>query len=154
MWNVECGIFEDVGVLNNYSDIFGVMWRAGRELTPSLLREYAAKFEARNSRTKAHDLVYLGVTDNARQVRTSPSQLRKQSAPAASQRAIGTEVATVAWTGLQSFTGEYQFQIEYPRAAGEVVQKLAGNPRTGKQIAVECDDGTISEHVLKSMTGD
>jgi hypothetical protein len=41
-----------------------------------------------------------------------------------SNPAIGPEFAIAAWAGLQSFTGEYRFQVEFPKDAGKVIYQL------------------------------
>ena len=56
--------------------------------------------------------------------------------------AVSQQFATAAWTGLQSFTGEYRFQIEFPRAAGEVIARLAGALKGG-DVDVVCEDGSV-----------
>lgn len=46
--------------------------------------------------------------------------------------------ATTAWAGLQSFTGDYTFQPEFPRTAGEIVKRLVGDR---EEVKVQCSDG-------------
>ena len=38
--------------------------------------------------------------------------------------------AKAAWAGLESFTGAWTFQVEFPRAAGEVVHRLVGRRKS------------------------
>lgn len=51
--------------------------------------------------------------------------------------------ATAAWAGLQSFTGEYTFQLEFPRTAGEIIQELTES--AGEEVSVLCSDGEIRD---------
>lgn len=146
--NVECGIFtRDKEGMENYAVCFRDLWGSAQDLTRPLLRAYAAKFANRNRQRSARDLVFLGVADYPQQLGTPSGQLRSQPAPADSERAIETQDATVAWAGLQSFTGEFQFQIEFPRAAGEVLQGLVGDLGPRQRVQVECEDGAT-----RSMT--
>ena len=39
-------------------------------------------------------------------------------------KAISEAAASVAWAGLQSFTGEYNLQVEFPKEAGLVLQRI------------------------------
>jgi hypothetical protein len=142
--NVECGIFStDRARLSDYAQCYRELWDSGRELTRALLDDYAAKFAKRNRTRSARDLVFLGVADQVQRVGSSAARLRAESPPPATQRAIDTDDANVAWTGLQSFTGEFQFQIEFPRAAGEVIQNLIRGLRPGARVQVECEDGVV-----------
>jgi hypothetical protein len=142
--NVECGIFStDKASLSDFSQYYSELWDSARELTRPLLDEYAEKFAKRNRARSARDLVFLGVADQIHRVGASVSRLRAETPPQETQRAIDTRHANVAWAGLQSFTGEFQFQIEFPRAAGEVIQSLIRGLRPGARIQVECEDGVV-----------
>ena len=46
--------------------------------------------------------------------------------------------ATAAWAGLQSFTGEYKFQLEFPKIAAMVVRELVGGEEG--EIIAWCED--------------
>ena len=52
-----------------------------------------------------------------------------------------TSVATAAWAGLQSFTGEYRFQVEFPRDAGQVLRRMLGPGGGQTNIPMLCEDG-------------
>lgn len=51
--------------------------------------------------------------------------------------------ATAVWAGLQSFTGEYTFQLEFPKTAGEIIQALTED--AGEEVSVLCSDDEIRD---------
>jgi hypothetical protein len=119
--NVECGLLaEGDGCLTGASTAFASFWNSANPATEAALRNYAARFAERNRRRSAADLEALGVSVTAQ----TPRRLIRQRPPRHS--AIGVDFVVAAWAGLQSFTGEYRFQIEFPRTAGDVVRRLIG----------------------------
>jgi PLD-like domain len=138
--NVECGIVtREPDHLERFSEIFAKLWAESRALTDPMLDAYAIRFAERNRQRTAHDMKLLGVADDVALVATAPAQLQNRRPPGEWEHAIPTSTATVGWAGLQSFTGEYQFQIEFPRAAGEVIQSLIG-AGAAANVDVECED--------------
>jgi hypothetical protein len=58
-----------------------------------------------------------------------------------SRPAVAAEFAVAAWAGLQSFTGEYRFQVEFPRDAGNVIRQLIrAQVQADGRIDVYCPD--------------
>jgi len=140
--NVECGIISrEAADVAAYAEAFKTLWLNGERLTPDMLAAYGIKFAKRNRKRTAKDLAFLGVVDHPEQLTVSAVDLRAQAAPNDNERAIETTVATTAWAGLQSFTGEYQFQVEFPRAAGEVIQSIVGASSEDQKVLVDCEDG-------------
>jgi hypothetical protein len=110
--NVECGILSrDARGLRGYAEVFRELWHEARDLTPAMLDAYSAKFAQRNRVRNTRDLTFLEVADDPSLLDASPTQLRTRPAPI--EGAIEIEYATVAWAGLQSFTGEYQFKLNF-----------------------------------------
>lgn len=137
--NVECGLVaEEPGYIISASSVFASIWAAARRLTKKELRNYAARFADCARRRSPAELAAVGVSDvnpiGATDLATRPPPR---------DSAVDTLFALTAWVGLQSFTGEFRFQVEFPRSAGEVVSRLVRGlaGRTGR-LDVYCpDDG-------------
>ena len=56
-------------------------------------------------------------------------------------KAISDAAASVAWAGLQSFTGEYYLQVEFPKEAGLVLQRIVADLAQGTDVPILCADG-------------
>lgn len=135
--NVECGLIADAdNCLVSASEIFSELWRSASPATDSELRHYAARFAECARRRTVSELADLGVNDS-RPVPSRLSDLREQRPPP--RPAFGTGFAVAAWAGLQSFTGEYRFQVEFPKAAGKVISELIRTEvQAGGRVAVYC----------------
>jgi hypothetical protein len=137
--NVECGfVASGNGCLDSASAAFARIWTASRPATNADLRGYAAHFAEQARRRPVSELKDLGVSDSRRIVEDS-RELLDEEPPA--QPVVKTDFAVAAWAGLQSFTGEYRFQVEFPRDAGEVIGRLVhGRAKAGGRIDVYCPD--------------
>jgi len=137
--NVECGLMADAdGCVESAATAFAELWSTAVPATNAKLRNYSAVFAERARRRPVSELNDLGVNDSGKRISRS-AELRVATPP--SRPAIGTDVAVAAWTGLQSFTGEYRFQVEFPRDAGEVISRLIRrNKRGGGPIDIYCPD--------------
>lgn len=147
--NVECGLIaNDEGCLDSASDVFAELWKASSRTTDAELRHYAARFAERARGRTVSELADLGVNDS-RPVPSGPIDLRAQQLP--SRPALGALFAIAAWAGLQSFTGEYRFQVEFPRDAGRVISQLIrAHVEADGRIDVYCpDDETTHEMQYK-----
>jgi hypothetical protein len=112
------------------------MWRVGQTLTNAILATYESRFRDRNSKRPVEDLRALGVSDAPNPPNVPPA-LQYQS-PSFSRNA-----AQAAWAGLQSFTGEYTFQLEFPRDAAVVLSRLANAYGAGRYVHILCADGLV-----------
>jgi len=100
------------------------------------IKEYSDRY-AEISRKRSKDLEAPGVGETAEG--ESSADRKKQNDETPPERpAYNSRHATAAWAGLQSFTGEYKFQPEFPRTAGEVVKRLVGDI---EDIKIQCSDG-------------
>ena len=141
--NVECSLITTTdGDLPAASRAFRALWQKGEMLSRALLATYEKEFATRNRGRSARDLKTLGVADEVNLV-AGAVDLRQHNAPKKSQRSIDTTAAAAAWAGLESFTGEYRFQIEFPRDAGEVLGQIIAAIGAGPEIDVLCDDGEV-----------
>ena len=123
-------------------------WDAGDDATPNKLAEYERDFAERNRSRKPQDIVALGVAD--------PLPAQKNGIPNTSvvppkneNKAISKDSASVAWAGLQSFTGEYKFQVEFPKEAGLVLQRIVSDHTQDKDVNILCADGVERTFTFK-----
>lgn len=141
--NVECGFIADADAdgLASASKVFAKLWRESNPATSEELRHYAARFAEYARRRGVVELSNLGVNDSS-PVPSGSIDLRTQQPPF--RAALGVDFAVAAWAGLQSFTGEYRFQVEFPSNAGKVISQLTiDNVQGDGKINVYCpDDGT------------
>lgn len=137
--NVECGFIANAeGCLVSASDVFAELWKAANPATNAELRNYAARFAECARRRSVSELADLGVNDS-RLVPSGATDLRVHQLP--SMPALGTDFAIAAWAGLQSFTGEYRFQVEFPKGAGKIISQLISSyAQADGRIDVFCPD--------------
>lgn len=118
-------------------------WRAGVPATAAKLSEYERAFALRNRFRKPQDLVALGVVDDLpAQVHGVPK--KGTTPPKRELKAISETAASVAWAGLQSFTGEYNLQVEFPKEAGLVLQRIVADLAQGALVPILCADGRLA----------
>ena len=137
--NVECGLIAHAdGCLISASDVFAELWSKSSPATDTELRHYAARFAERSRLRSVSELADLGVNDS-RPVPSGAVDLRAQQPPA--RPALGPDFAVAAWAGLQSFTGEYRFQLEFPKGAGQVISQLVdARVKADGRLDVYCPD--------------
>lgn len=141
--NVECGfVANGESCLISGSDVFGELWSSAIPASDAELRNYAARFAERARRRTVAELADLGVNDS-RPLPSGPKDLRKQTP--LGRPALGVGFAVAAWAGLQSFTGEYRLQVEFPRDAGKVISQLMPtNVHSDGKLDVYCPDDEIT----------
>jgi hypothetical protein len=122
-------------------------WAAGSFLTPEKLAAYEQYFAQRNRHRHPADLVALGVADEMVPTEKGiPAKTIKP--PPNEQKALPNTAATTAWAGLQSFTGDYNLQVEFPRDAGAVLSRLL-NVSTTNSANILCEDGVAREFLFR-----
>ena len=139
--NWEC-VFWSVAphAVNSAGRAWHDCWHAGVPVTEEKVSEYERTFARRNRSRNPQDLVALGVGDKF------PAQVdgvpKKGVAPPKRElKAISEAAASVAWAGLQSFTGEFNLQVEFPKEAGLVLQRIVANFAQGPLVPILCADG-------------
>jgi hypothetical protein len=136
--NLECGVLgTDDPPLGAAANAFTAYWNAGKQLTAAELQSYRERFARENRRRRAADLELLGISAASPAAQTPPEPI------------IPVECAAMAWAGLQSFTGDYTFQVEFPKAAGKVLRTLAARHGSGTLIKLLCADGESREMQYK-----
>ncbi|HEM7878932.1 TPA: phospholipase D family protein [Burkholderia contaminans] len=115
-------------------------WELGAPLTATKLIEYEKYFAVRNRHRKPEDLILLGVADGTPKATAAGAPPKSAIPPKAGDKAISETAASIAWVGLQSFTGEYNLQIEFPKEAGLVLLRIFGKSAKGGSINLLCAD--------------
>lgn len=152
--NTECGaLISGADVPIDASATFEKLWAMASAVTPSLLASYTEAFTRRNRSRRADDLVDFGVTDPA-EVPPTLATLRLKRKPR--HAALPHDSAQTVWIGLESSTGAYSFQPEFPRRVGNLVERAleqAGvsmqylgsgdNQRVTAEVRVLCSDDVI-----------
>ena len=68
---------------------------------------------------------------------------------------MAVDFATAAWAGVQSFTGEFRFQLEFPRAAGIVISQLLQlNRAQDSKVNVYCPEDGSTRQMQYKFYGD
>jgi hypothetical protein len=145
--NAECSYIrfgDKIGV--SAGQAWKECWDAGSDLTQDLLDAYEKYFAARNRARPPADLVTLGVAEEDIPA-TGGKPARGISPP--KEQAVPNSAANVAWAGLQSFTGEYDLQVEFPKDAGAVLARMLRTVANGNTASVLCDDGIQREFLFR-----
>ena len=141
--NIECGVtahadFSDPGLVS----CFSTLWDAGKRATRRRIEAYAVEFAKRNRLRSLDDMSALGVSDtNEEKVPRYKDIARKRATT--KREAIPNSMANAAWAGLQTFTGDYQLQIEFPQAVSVALKRIIGTSLT-KKLPILCKgDNTV-----------
>jgi HKD family nuclease len=146
--NIECGsIYTSGALLTETSRAFKTIWSSGIPVTPQAIDQYAEKFAEMNRRRLAADLITLNVDDNGQSPPSSAGDLKTRQTP--SEPVVQATTAAAVWAGLQSFTGEYRLQVEFPRTAGNVLHALFGPHAIGNNVALLCDDNQVRTMIYR-----
>lgn len=116
----------DETLANKLSLPFTELWSTSTSPTDLILREYEKEFSKRQRTRGVKDLEFLDVV-------TKNSESQKPN------RIYDSSYASAAWTGLESFTGEHTFQVEFPKKAGEALSSILGT-KSG-DVDIDCVDG-------------
>ncbi|EML5730765.1 phospholipase D family protein [Pseudomonas aeruginosa] len=140
--NAECAFFSTVPHSGDSAARAWLdCWNLGVQLSATKLTEYEKYFALRNRNRRPEDLVALGVADDAPKTPATGILPKSAKPPKAAAKAISETAASVAWAGLQSFTGEYNLQVEFPKEAGLVLRRVFGKFAKDGSIDVRCADG-------------
>lgn len=117
---------QDREVAAGVSEAFRVIWKNAKAVTESGLQDYERLFVRAQSKRAASDLEFLSVVDPASLTAKRPIL-------------VLPKYCNAVWAGLESFTGEHTFQVEFPRKAGEALGSLLGT--ASGAVEIECTDG-------------
>lgn len=138
--NAECSFIQTRNTLRSCAPAWETLWGMGKKATAKTLAEYQKRFSERNRRRHSDDLVALGVADKMPEKRDGiPS--KKAVPPTDALKAASESTSTIAWAGLQSFTGDYTFQVEFPQKAALVLKRLLSSAASSGAIDISCSDG-------------
>lgn len=130
---------EDPLLAERLGDAFTKIWTIGKKLTAASLELYEEAF-ARSQRSRSiEDLKFLEVID-----------VSKALKPRSASPLIAPRLCNGVWAGLQSFTGEHAFQVEFPKKAGEALGALLGIAEG--QAPIECSDGETRTMTFRYYT--
>jgi hypothetical protein len=107
---------------------FRSIWNHATPVTSTLLTAYERAFARVQRRRSLADLELLDVVE--------PDSAVKPGQPTP---IVPPRLGSAVWAGLESFTGEHAFQVEFPRTAGEALRALL-KTASGK-VPIECVDG-------------
>ena len=136
--NTEVGLISTGGdVPAGSGELFGNLWNESTPATEEAIAAYATSFSRRNAVRRPVDLDELEISEGLSAEGLTQADVAALAEPA---EAVQNPVhATCAWAGLESLTGEYTLQVEFPRAAGEVLRNRVGEDVT---LSVLCADDT------------
>ena len=117
-------------------------WSAGVPATAEKLAAYEKYFALRNRHRKPEDMVALGIADSLPE-KADGAPKKGVAPPKEEHMAISEAAASVAWAGLQSFTGAYNLQVEFPKEAGLVLLRIFENFSQDETIDILCADGEV-----------
>ena len=123
-------------------------WEAGSPLTAPKLAAYAKFFALRNRNRKPADLVTLGVANEIISS-TKGKPPKDAKPPPKEQKTIPATLATTVWVGLESFTGDYDLQVEFPRDAGEVASHILTSMFPNENVSLLCEDGQPRQFIFR-----
>ena len=117
-------------------------WNHGTQVTLKNLPDYEKHFAECNRYRQPKDIVTLGIADSI--PKTADGVPKKgMTSPRPEYQAISQTVASVVWVGLQSFTGAYNLQVQFPKEAGLVLRRIFENLSQGESIDMLCADDEI-----------
>ena len=117
-------------------------WNAGVPATAERLAAYEKYFALRNRYRKPDDMVALGIVDSLPE-KTDGVLKKGVTPPKTEHKVISEAAASVAWAGLQSFTGAYNLQVEFPKEAGLVLLRIFGHLSRDATIDILCADNKV-----------
>lgn len=150
--NIECGVIakEDFTQFS-VASCFASLWEGGEPATAARIRVYAKEFANRNRRRSVDDIEVLGVGDDIEAENQTYATIPRRQTRSKSA-AIPENAARAAWAGLESFTGEYRFQVEFPQAAGSVLRNIIRRA-SDQSVPILCTgDGAIREMTYRFYT--
>jgi hypothetical protein len=117
---------KDSALAAGLAEAFRAIWAAAVPVTKTRLRQYERQFARAQRKRSLDDLEFLAVVDSGSAADSRPA-------------AVAPSLSSAVWAGLQSFTGEHTFQVEFPRKAGEALSTLLGT--TSGEAQIGCSDG-------------
>lgn len=143
--NVECGLLSQGSDFSGTaSSSWSFLWKDSLAASKRRISEYADLFAKRNRERSLDDLNDLefdvqGSSGSGPKKKLSGQKAKKR------KPSLPLGAATVAWVGLESFTGEYQFQVEFPKDVAEIAKRMINGRRPKKLKVYTPADGLVHE---------
>jgi len=139
--NIEAGIFiQDDTVFSDLKSMVEDIWRIAEPVDNVDLEAYSVQY-AKSSRDQSTSTQPAGVGAAI----TSEVKTEDESDPP-ERPSYNPEYGSVAWVGLESFTGEARFQLEFPRDPAEVLRGMIGSAQEEDvEVSVLCPNGETRE---------
>jgi HKD family nuclease len=138
--NTECSFVQTGAPLRSCVRTWETLWGMGANATRSSINDYRKRFSERNRKRRLGDLIALGVADRMPEKSGGLPQ-RKESPPQDALKATSEICASIAWAGLQSFTGDYTLQVEFPQKSAQVLNRILLPFSPGGSANIACSDG-------------
>ena len=138
--NTECSFIQTGDTLRSCAPTWQTLWSMGEKATKKTVAEYQKRFSERNRRRRSDDLVALGVADKMPE-KSAGIPSKTSVPPTDASKATSETTSSIAWAGLQSFTGDYRFQVEFPQKAALVLKRLLSSAASSGAIDISCSDG-------------
>ena len=117
---------QDCKVATGVAEAFCAIWTNATSVTGQRLEAYERAFARAQCKRAVSDLEFLDIVGSAPLTASQPIL-------------VSPKFCNAVWAGLQSFTGEHMFQVEFPRKAGEALGALLGT--ASGEVHIECADG-------------
>lgn len=135
--NIEAGlIVRNNETIESLSETAGDIWKLANPVEDVDIEAYAERY-AENARERPTSSQPPGVGASP----ASETETEEESEPP-EKPAYQPDHARAGWAGLESFTGDYTFQVEFPGTAGEVINEMVG---AEEEIDVLCSDEKVRE---------
>ena len=143
--NVECGFLAKGEECSpSAAEAFRALWDSSTTAADICLHRYAKRFSDQARLRKASELAELGIWESS-PVLSAARDLCTREPSLATVRA---DFARTAWAGLQSFTGERYFQVEFPITVGQVIDRMvSSHVGVNGRLEVYCQE----DHTTRPM---
>jgi hypothetical protein len=139
--NIEAGIFiRDEDIFSDLKSTVEDLWGVAEPVENVDLEAYSTQY-AKSSRNQSTSSQPAGVGAAL----TSEIETEDESDPP-ERPSYSPSYGSIAWVGLESFTGEARFQLEFPREPAEVLRSMIGSGREEDvEVTVLCPNGERRE---------
>jgi len=133
--NIEAGlIVQEDNISGGLQEICEKIWESAEPVDNVDLGQYASRY-AEKARNNPSDTQPAGVGASI----GSEVDAENGSGPP-DKPTYNTKHANIAWVGLESFTGKYTFQVEFPRKTAEVIRGIVDSDEQEVEVEVLCSD--------------
>lgn len=129
--NIEAGLItQDSETVNRLRDVAQNVWEMSSPVTDVNLDEYSNRY-AEIERMRSTEVTHPGKGE---------TEQGEEESEFSGRPAYNPDNASAVWVGLESFTGEHTFQVEFPKVAAAVVRNLISADQQEVEVKVECVD--------------